>query len=144
MKQILLRSFALVLILGLVSSAPLMNLDPTGGIGTTTSARSPKDTPIFKYFFSNTLTGPTYSYDISFFDLTSATKKTTITYASSTAMTVKAISENMNCAILYDATASSEKLRVIKYDSGTGTATEVKKLIAGSIITAADVPAKSF
>jgi hypothetical protein len=102
-----------------------------------------KTPPIFKYFFSNTLTGPAYSYEITSFDLSAASKKSTIAYSASNAHTVKALSQNMNCAMLYDATASNEKLRVLKFNTGV-TATEVKELIAATVITAANVPSKSF
>mgnify|MGYP006946573857 CR=1 FL=1 len=96
-----------------------------------------------KYFFSNTLTGPTYSYEITTFNLSATDSKSTITFSNSKAHTLKAISENFNCAILYDATASSEKLKVLKFNTGT-TATEVKELIAATIVTAANVPSKTF
>jgi hypothetical protein len=116
MTHIPTKLVAILLLLSLISSTPLMNYDPTASSATPTLFR--EDSDLYKWFYKRTITsGSSYSYESTRFNSASVDSIDVVTFATTTDHTVKAVSRGFTCAVLSDPTAGTEKLIVAKFDS---------------------------
>ena len=142
MKETYAKLTVFLLLLGLITSIPLMTYDPTTTGATVTLLK--KDQNSYRWLFKRALVGPAYSIEAVSLDLTSpnANKVSKITYnAAGTNFDFKAVSPDYTCAIL---TESTTKISLVKFTSND---LLLEDLIASGLVVAgteADAVAKSY
>ncbi len=137
MGKILNKAILILLLIGLIYSADF-TYDATGA----TQQKKHRDSHTWIYSSGS---ASSWKQEWVSYDPTSTDNIKKVSHASTVSLTVKAISTDLTCAAFADTTATTESLKIVKFNVASGTtATAVEDLKATNIVTAANLNTKTY